>query len=44
MTDPTQDPRFLLDPYSTYAAMRSVCPVQEVSTGSSGHSSYLVTG
>ncbi|MFF3460368.1 cytochrome P450 [Streptomyces sp. NPDC002730] len=44
MTDPTQDPRFLQDPYPTYAAMRSTCPVQPVPTGSGGHSSYLVTG
>lgn len=44
MTDPTQDPRFLQDPYPTYAAMRSRCPVQPVPTGSSGHNSYLVTG
>jgi cytochrome P450 len=44
MNDPTQDPRFLHDPYPTYAAMRSACPVQAVPTGSSGHSSYLVTG
>lgn len=44
MTDPTQDPRFLQDPYPTYAAMRSTCPVQPVPTGSGGHTSYLVTG
>ncbi|KPI14589.1 Peroxidase [Actinobacteria bacterium OK006] len=44
MNNPTQDPRFLCDPYPTYAAMRSACPVQAVPTGSSGHSSYLVTG
>lgn len=44
MTDPTQDPRFLQDPYPTYAAMRSTCPVQSVPTGSGGHTSYLVTG
>ncbi|MBP0456134.1 cytochrome P450 family protein [Streptomyces montanisoli] len=44
MTDPTQDPRFLQDPYPTYAAMRSRCPVQAVPTGSGGHVSYLVTG
>jgi cytochrome P450 len=44
MTDPTQSPRFLQDPYPTYAAMRSMCPVQSVPTGSSGRSSYLVTG
>ncbi|MFI5800854.1 cytochrome P450 [Streptomyces sp. NPDC051677] len=44
MNDPTKDPRFLHDPYPTYAAMRSACPVQAVPTGSSGHSSYLVTG
>lgn len=44
MNDPTTDPRFLRDPYPTYAAMRSVCPVQRVPSGSSGRSSYLVTG
>ncbi|WP_328509603.1 cytochrome P450 [Streptomyces mirabilis] len=44
MDNPTQDPRFLRDPYPTYAAMRSACPVQAVPTGSSGHTSYLVTG
>ncbi|MFJ9134983.1 cytochrome P450 [Streptomyces sp. NPDC102256] len=44
MTDPTQDPRLLQDPYPTYAAMRSRCPVQSVPTGSGGHISYLVTG
>ncbi|MEU0132955.1 cytochrome P450 [Streptomyces sp. NPDC006296] len=44
MTDPTQDPRFLQDPYPTYAAMRSACPVQSVATGSGGRTGYLVTG
>ncbi|MFB6552669.1 cytochrome P450 [Streptomyces sp. NPDC056405] len=44
MTDPTQDPRFLQDPYPTYSAMRSACPVQPVPTGSGGRPSYLVTG
>jgi len=44
MTDPTQDPRFLQDPYPTYLAMRSACPVQPVPTGSGKHPSYLVTG
>ncbi|MFD9358027.1 cytochrome P450 [Streptomyces sp. NPDC060031] len=44
MTDPTQDPRFLQDPYPIYAAMRRTCPVQSVPTGSGGHISYLVTG
>ncbi|WP_405818110.1 cytochrome P450 [Streptomyces sp. NBC_01390] len=44
MNDPTKDPRFLHDPYPTYTAMRSACPVQAVPTGSGGHSSYLVTG
>ncbi|MET7728122.1 cytochrome P450 family protein [Streptomyces mirabilis] len=44
MDNPIQDPRFLRDPYPTYAAMRSVCPVQAVPTGSSGYGSYLVTG
>ncbi|MGW2169223.1 cytochrome P450 family protein [Streptomyces sp. NPDC001705] len=44
MTDPTQDPRFLQDPYPTYSAMRSACPVQPVPAGSGGRPSYLVTG
>ncbi|MFD4482448.1 cytochrome P450 [Streptomyces sp. NPDC058471] len=50
MTDPTQDPRFLQDPYPAYAAMRATCPVQPMPTGSTGpagsgkHSSYVVTG
>ena len=44
MTDPTQDPRFLQDPYPTYAAIRSTCPVQAVPAGSGGRTSYLVTG
>ncbi|AWN25031.1 cytochrome P450 [Streptomyces sp. NEAU-S7GS2] len=44
MTDPTQDPRFLQDPYPTYAAMRSICPVQSVPAGSGGRASYLITG
>ncbi|WP_405962490.1 cytochrome P450 [Streptomyces sp. NBC_00723] len=43
MNDPSEDPRSPHDPYAAYAAMRSACPVQAVSTGSSGHSSYLVT-
>ena len=44
MIDPTKNPRFLRDPYPAYAAMRSTCPVQPVSAGSGGHTSYLVTG
>ncbi|MDP9950386.1 MULTISPECIES: cytochrome P450 [Streptomyces] len=44
MTDPTKDPRFLRDPYPTYAAMRSACPVQPLPTGSGGRPGYLVTG
>ncbi|MFD4322960.1 cytochrome P450, partial [Streptomyces sp. NPDC058548] len=43
MNDPTQDPRFLQDPYPAYAAMRSISPVGPLS-GSGGRSSYLVTG
>ena len=38
MTDPAQDP------YTTYAAMRSACPVQAVPAGSSGHTNYLILG
>ncbi|OII66389.1 MULTISPECIES: cytochrome P450 [unclassified Streptomyces] len=44
MTDPTQDPRFLQDPYPAYAAMRSTCPVQPLPAGSGRCPSYLVTG
>ncbi|MFI5772207.1 cytochrome P450 [Streptomyces sp. NPDC051658] len=44
MTDPTQDPRFLQDPYPTYAALRSACPVQAVPSASGGRLSYLITG
>lgn len=44
MTDLSQDPRFLQDPYPTYAAMRSSCPVQPLPTGSGSHPSYVVTG
>ncbi|MFE2931116.1 cytochrome P450 [Streptomyces sp. NPDC059278] len=44
MTDPTQDSRFLQDPYPTYAAMRSACPVQATASGSGGRLRYLVTG
>ena len=41
--DPTQDPRFLQDPYPTLARLRSACPVQEL-TDAGGRTSYLVTG
>ncbi|MEU6125238.1 cytochrome P450 [Streptomyces sp. NPDC047123] len=44
MTDPTQDPRFLQDPYPAYAALRSACPVQPLSPGSGGRPGFLVTG
>ncbi|MCH0539989.1 cytochrome P450 [Streptomyces sp. MUM 203J] len=44
MTDPTQDADFLRDPYPAYATMRSTSPVQPVSAGSGGRSSYLITG
>ncbi|MFZ3562036.1 cytochrome P450 family protein [Streptomyces sp. BH055] len=44
MTDPTQDPRFLRDPYPTLAAMRADCPVRPVPAGSGGRTSYVVTG
>ncbi|MBJ7905708.1 cytochrome P450 [Streptomyces sp. DSM 110735] len=44
MTDPTQDPRFLQDPYPAYATMRAACPVQPLPGGSGGRPSYLVTG
>ncbi|WP_329271088.1 cytochrome P450 [Streptomyces pseudovenezuelae] len=44
MTDPTQDPRFLQDPYPTLAALRSNCPVQPMHAESGGRPGYLVTG
>ncbi|MGW0683660.1 cytochrome P450 family protein [Streptomyces sp. NPDC002754] len=44
MTDPTQDPRFLRDPYPAYAAMRATCPVQPVPAGTGGRTNYVVTG
>ncbi|MGV9427924.1 cytochrome P450 family protein [Streptomyces sp. NPDC003656] len=44
MTDPTQDPRFLQDPYPAYATMRATCPVQPLPGGSGGRTSYVVTG
>ncbi|WP_369382779.1 cytochrome P450 [Streptomyces sp. cg36] len=44
MTEPAQDPRVLRDPYATYAAMRSVCPVQSLPAGGGGRTDYLVTG
>ncbi|WP_053846944.1 cytochrome P450 [Streptomyces sp. NRRL B-24085] len=44
MTDPTQDPRFLQDPYPALAAMRSRCPVQPMPAESGGRPGYLVTG
>ncbi|MFD9052580.1 cytochrome P450 family protein [Streptomyces zaomyceticus] len=43
MTDPTQEPRFLQNPYPAYAATRSISPVRPVH-GSGGRPSYLVTG
>ncbi|MEU6994072.1 cytochrome P450 [Streptomyces sp. NPDC046465] len=44
MTDPTQGRRTLQDPYPSYAAMRSTCPVQPLPFGSGGHPGYVVTG
>ncbi|MEW1688411.1 cytochrome P450 [Streptomyces sp. NPDC091265] len=44
MNDPAKDSRSARDPYAAYAAMRADCPVQAVSSGSSGRHSYLVTG
>lgn len=32
------------DPYAAYTAMRSICPVQAVPTGSGAHTNYLVLG
>ncbi|MCX5265786.1 cytochrome P450 [Streptomyces sp. NBC_00199] len=43
MTDPMHDPRFHQDPYPSYAAIRSTCPVQPV-PGPDGNVSYLITG
>ncbi|PKV83211.1 cytochrome P450 [Streptomyces sp. TLI_146] len=44
MTESAQDPDVSRDPYATYAAMRSACPVQSVPAGSGGRANYLVTG
>lgn len=44
MTDPTQAPGFLQNPYQAYADMRSTCPVQRTPAGSGGRPGYLVTG
>lgn len=44
MTDPTQHPSFLQDPYPTLAALRSGCPVHPLSIGAGQPPSYLVTG
>jgi len=41
--EPTQDPRFLQNPYPALARMRSACPVQAL-TDAKGRTSYLVTG
>lgn len=43
MTDPMHHPRFHQDPYPSYAAIRSTCPVQPV-PGPDGKVSYLITG
>lgn len=50
MNESAQDPQILRDPYATWAAMRSACPVQSVpaaaatAAGSGGRANYLVTG
>lgn len=44
MSDPTQSPEFLRNPYPVYDRLRSQAPVQRVPTGPGGHYSYLVTG
>ncbi|GGP40560.1 cytochrome P450 family protein [Streptomyces abikoensis] len=44
MSDPLSCPEFLQNPYPFYDELRAAAPVQQVSTGSGGRSSYLVTG
>ncbi|MEV8395066.1 MULTISPECIES: cytochrome P450 [unclassified Streptomyces] len=43
MINSLNDLQFLHDPYPAYAALREVCPVQEVAVGN-GHRGYLITG
>ncbi|KNB53490.1 cytochrome P450 family protein [Streptomyces caatingaensis] len=44
MSDPLSCPEFLHNPYPFYDQLREAAPVQQVTTGSGGRSSYLVTG
>ncbi|MGW2597650.1 cytochrome P450 family protein [Streptomyces klenkii] len=43
MNDPLSCPEFLQDPYPFYDELRAAAPVQQVSAGSGGRPSYLVT-
>ncbi|MEU1782767.1 cytochrome P450 [Streptomyces abikoensis] len=44
MSDPMSCPEFFQNPYPFYDELRSAAPVKQVTTGSGGRPSYLVTG
>ncbi|CAM5323894.1 cytochrome P450 family protein [Streptomyces abikoensis] len=44
MSDPLSCPEFLQNPYPFYDELRAAAPVKQVTTGSGGRPSYLVTG
>ncbi|MEU2868657.1 cytochrome P450 [Streptomyces olivoreticuli] len=44
MSDPLSCPEFLQNPYPFYDELRAASPVTQVTTGSAGRPSYLVTG
>ncbi|MGW2364607.1 cytochrome P450 family protein [Streptomyces sp. NPDC001667] len=44
MSDPLSCPEFLQNPYPFYDELRAAAPVRQVTTGSGGRPSYLVTG
>ncbi|MGW1196537.1 cytochrome P450 family protein [Streptomyces sp. NPDC002536] len=44
MSDPLSCPEFLQNPYLFYDELRAAAPVHQVTTGSGGRPSYLVTG